>query len=75
MPPLADRTNVWVEAVGLVDCFLKLLTHGVYSECSKNRRGYKSLTGGKSEGGMMSTVAERCWASIPPSTFRTSPVT
>ena len=29
---------------------------------------------GKSLGGMMSTVADRCWDSIPPSTLRTSPV-
>ena len=29
---------------------------------------------GKSVGGMMSTVAERCWESIPPSTLMTSPV-
>ena len=33
-----------------------------------------SASDGKSLGGMMSTVAERCWESIPPSTLMTSPV-
>jgi hypothetical protein len=35
---------------------------------------YKSSIAGNSEGGLMSTVAERCWASMPPSTLITSPV-
>ena len=34
----------------------------------------RSSTFGKSDGGLMSTVAERCWASMPPSTLMTSPV-
>ncbi len=37
--------------------------------------GYRSSSGGNVEGGTMSTVAERCCASIPPSTLITSPVT
>ena len=36
--------------------------------------GYRSSTAGKVAGGTMSTVAERCWASIPPSTRSVSPV-
>ena len=38
------------------------------------RHGQISSSGGKFSGGMMSTVAERCWASMPPSTRSTSPV-
>ena len=46
----------------------------VIGEAATGVPGYRSSTAGKVPGGMMSTVAERCWASIPPSTRSVSPV-
>lgn len=40
----------------------------------RNVNVHRSSTFGNSDGGLMSTVAERCWAVIPPSTLITSPV-
>ena len=42
--------------------------------CPQSPLARTSASDGKSLGGMMSTVAERCWESIPPSTLMTSPV-
>ncbi len=72
------RTGVGGQHLGRLERTVVELDHDVgerAADVGADADGHEmSSSFGKSDGGLMSTVAERCWASMPPSTRMMSPV-